>query len=521
MLGWLFFAWAGATSLLADADTGWHIHTGEQVLNTGSVPTTDPFSFTMRDREWFAWEWLADVSLAVAHRIDGLRGVVLLAGAVIAATAAGSLRFMVWRGANILLAIPMMVVICSVSTMHWLARPHMYTWLFFLAVLWLLEADRRNPGRSVWWLVPLTAVWTNVHGGFVAALVTVGIFAVGTGLEDLWRERPSLADGWRAWFPESTRRYLMLFAGCFAATFVNPFGWGLHTHILGYLDSDFILKYVMEFRSPSFRDEGMKMLEATMLGSLLLSGGMIARGRFAWPLLIAAWAHATLTSVRHAPLFMMVAAPVLAEEASRWISAAARGGQSLAVTLQEIADDYSGQGDTRSERFAVSWLPLAGLAFVAFNLHARAGETNWTAQFAAIRFPTVAADALGERLKGRRILTTDQWGDYLIYRYYPEYRTFIDGRSDFYDPEIRNDYLAILEGSWKAERALDSYELDATLAPLEWALCGALKRHPDWELVYDDGFALLFERRKGGAAAGAKKRSPTLRKAPEEPGQSS
>ena len=43
-----------------------------------------------------------------------------------------------------------------------------------------------------------------------------------------------------------------------------------------------------------------------------------------------------------------------------------------------------------------------------------------------------------------RVLTTDQWADYLIY-INPAQKVFIDGRSDFYGPEVGNDYLRLIE----------------------------------------------------------------------------
>src|SRR5258708_27339200 len=64
---------------LADADIGWHIRTGEQILATHSIPRVDSFSSTMQGQPWFAWEWLYDALLGVVHRSMGLNGVVWLA----------------------------------------------------------------------------------------------------------------------------------------------------------------------------------------------------------------------------------------------------------------------------------------------------------------------------------------------------------------------------------------------------------------------------------------------------------
>jgi hypothetical protein len=496
VLAWLFYGAAGSQSLLADGDAGWHIRLGEIAIASGSLPSTDPFSFTMAGKVWFAWEWLADLILGAVHSVAGLQGVVLLAGVLIAATAALTLRYMLWFGVNLFLAVGATMLISGVSTIHWLARPHMFTWGLLLATLWLLEADRRSPSKRVWLLIPIVAIWVNLHGGFVAALVTVGVFAVGVSGEEVWAAR-SQEGRWRLFLPRGLERYGLLFAGCAAATLLNPWGWELHGHIASYLQSDFILEHVKEFQSPDFRRESMRLLEATMLLSLLCCGRMIWRGELVWPLLVLAWAHAALTSVRHAPLFMIVAAPLLALELTRFVEDAARRGNSLVKTLKENADDYSGKGSTASESGLplVSWLTIAAVLALGVTLDRRADDEHWKAEFPALRFPAGACDALGERMAESRVLTTDQWGDYLIYRLHPRYRAFIDGRSDFYDPQVRDDYLALMSANWNWEQLIDRYGFEAALLPLDWPLASLLKKRPGWELIYDDGQALYFERR--------------------------
>ena len=93
-----------------------------------------------------------------------------------------------------------------------------------------------------------------------------------------------------------------------------------------------------------------------------------------------------------------------------------------------------------------------------------------------------------------RILTSDQWGDYLIFRLYPQQRVFFDGRSDFYGPAIGSDYRKLLscESPWR--ELLGRYQFDLALLPHDWALSTALEREPGWRLVYRDPVAVLFAR---------------------------
>jgi hypothetical protein len=493
VLTWLFFGAGGATSLLSDGDTGWHIRTGEYVLATGDFPRHDLFSFTMEGRTWFAWEWLADVIFALVHQVAGLKGVSLLGGVVIAATAAALFRYMMWLNVNILLALLGMFLACSASTLHWLSRPHMYTWGLLILTVWLLEADRREPTRRVYWLVPLGIVWTNLHGGFVALLVTLLIYAVGGAAEDLWaRYESRQAWSWR--LPDPLKRYGLLFILCTAGTIVNPYTYELHLHILGYLGSDFILNNVQEFQSPNFRGESMLVFEVFLVLGTLLAARMLWRKQVTSALLLLAWAHASLTSVRHMPLFMIIAVPLVTRELTLLFEEYADRGNSWLEAIREMARDYSSGAASERGPFVISWLGISGMIAMGLILNARAGQTNWTAEFPRMQFPALACDTLDEQLQGRRVLSTDQWGDYLIYRFYPNTSVFIDGRSDFYDPAVRDDYVNLLGAHWGWKQVLDKYRFDGALIPVSWSLAAAMKIDRNWRLRYDDGTALFFER---------------------------
>jgi len=128
---------------------------------------------------------------------------------------------------------------------------------------------------------------------------------------------------------------------------------------------------------------------------------------------------------------------------------------------------------------------------------------HWPVDFPAGRFPVAAVskNLLGLAPAGSempRLLTTDQWGDYLIYRLYPRARVFVDGRSDFYGPELGQPYLHLMNPGYDWDRILARYGLNLALLPVEWPLVELLKRSPDWRIVYDDHYAILFTRKQFG-----------------------
>jgi hypothetical protein len=480
---WVFALGSGWSVLLADGDTGWHIRAGEYILDTRSVPVNDLFSFSKAGQPWFAWEWGSDVLFAALHRAWGLKGVVVFSGLLLALSATLLFRYMVWREANLLAALLATLLATGASTVHYLARPHIFTFLGLTAALWILERDRRRPSRAVWWLVPMTALWTNLHGGFLAWIACLGLVVAGCACEALWvpRDTPGRF--------HPARRYGLLAAACSLATFANPYGWRLHQHMASYLSSDWIRQVVDEFQSPRFRSESMLQFEILLFAGLTLVPVLFLRRHFVEGLLILFWAHSALVSARHVPLYAIVAAPLCAVQASRLWSewSAGFGRKSPGGLLRDCLHDFS-RGMARSSL----WAPVV-MACVAI------WPWEGPRDFPANKFPVTAVQQTAASIAPAdgtrpRILTSDQWGDYLIYRFYPNQRVFVDGRSDFYGPKLGKDYLVLLTASPGWDQVLKRHQFDVALLPTDWPLGQLMMRDPRWQVRYSDGQAVLLER---------------------------
>lgn len=485
---WLFFSGgAGFSRLLLDGDTGWHIRVGQWILEHGQVPRTDFFSFSKPGEPWFAWEWLADVGFGLLMQVWGMKGVLWWSAVLFVLFAALLLGHMVWRGAHIFIVLPLLIVGAGVSTMHLLARPHLYTLVFLPLSLWIAEADRRRPTPWLWSLIPLTVLWTNLHGGWLSGAGSLAILAAGSALEAWLGERP-----WRA-----ARRLALASGGCFAASMLNPYGWHLHLHTAAYLGNDWIKQRVQEFQSPDFRGEVMMQFEILLFAGLLMSGILLMRKRFAEPLLLLFWAHQSLASGRHALLFVIVLLPVLAEQLAigwrTWTRGAKRN------SLRGILDGIAADSQPALRRVSV-W-PAAAALLVLTPL----AGVRWPESFPPERFPIAMAEQYRELFARKRTLTDDDWADYLLFANYPGQRVFFDGRSDFYGRALGDDFLAMMQGSWRWERLLEQYGIEAALLAPSVPLASLLKQSPEWLLLKDGGQALVFERRgrEGKRAEGA------------------
>jgi hypothetical protein len=456
----------GLRSLLADGDTGWHIRAGELVLSTGHAPVADPFSFSRPQQPWFAWEWLADAVFAEVWRWGGLGAVASLAGMTLALASTALLAYTLRRGCGLWIGLAAAMAAASASSIHYLARPHVFSILFYTLALWVLAEDRERRGPFLWLLVPMTALWTNLHAGFVAWLATLGLLLL---LCALARDWPGL------------RRYGALLFLCSLASLLNPYGWQLHLHIARYLNSSWILDHVQEFQSPQIRSEGM-----IVFALLLLSAAAVApRGDRFEALLVLVWGFLALRSARHVPFFAIVAAPVVASAAAAyWTNLASHAGhRSPVVIFWELAQEFG-----RRPRVSI-WLPVSAVLGMVLAPSAGFPETRFPVRAVERNLQTLSPAALPPH-----ILTSDQWADYLIFRLYPQQRVFFDGRSDFFGAAIGSDYRKLLgcEKSWR--ELLDRYQFDMALLPRDWALNAALEREPGWRQVYGDPLAVLYAR---------------------------
>ena len=328
-------------------------------------------------------------------------------------------------------------------------------------------------------------------------IACIALLAAGSAVEG-WLAGTA-GKGWRL-----ARRYSSLGAACAAATLVNPYGYHLHVHVLAYLRSDWIRKVVQEFQSPSFRTENMRQFEILMVLGVAAAAWLLGRKQITDAVWILFWLHASLVSARHVPVFAIAAAPLVASELSagweKWT-----GGRSR----KSVLGIFDGLARDLRESFCRTslWAPAALVVLALINQ-----PMNWPRDFPDVKFPVKAAGHHADVLTGSKLLTSDQWADYLIFRFYPRIRVFFDGRSDFYGPSVGEQYLNVSQGRWDWEQILDSNGFDAVLSPIDWPLASLLKQSPGWRLVDDDGRAVLFVRRNPAPFAAEKNAGAALMK---------
>jgi hypothetical protein len=460
----------GWQRLLQDADTGLHIRIGDYILEHSQVPTHDMFSFSLPGQPWYAFEWLTETLFSFLHTRFGLKGVVLLSGIVIAGTLTAMFRYALQCGANSLIALALTFLTVSANSLHFHARPHIFTLLFLVISMWLISADRQSPSRWIWLLVPLTVVWTNMHGGFFIFFPLLALLVIGCALE---RQMAAAI------------RYTALATLCGVASLVNPYGIKLHEHIVEIMRASWVIDTIDEFRSPQFRTEAQLHLMILLFLGLIVIIPLLSKGRVTETLWILFLAYSALTSVRHGPIFTLIAAPIIAvqltESWTGWVR------NQPANSYPRVLDGIAAQLGAGFQRTSL-WTPAAVL-FLALT-----GSIHWPTDFPEKNFPADIVQRHAE-IATSRILTTDQWGDYLIYHNYPRQRVFLDGRTNYYGPKILAEYSGMMDGQRTWKEILERYRFDLIMCSPDAALASLITLDPEWRRVDSDKKAILFGKR--------------------------
>ncbi len=480
--------------LLGDGDTGYHIRTGEIILQTWHVPTQDPYSFHAPALKWTAHEWLSEVIMAKIFQNFGLTGVVLFFASLLAFTHWLLYQSLRARSDAILLCVLVTLLAAATSASHWLARPHVFSLLFVVA--WYHCLDRfqyRNDSRFIYYMPLLMLLWVNLHGGFIIALILIGIYFAGNVLYGI-SANPSERQEYR----HKARQLFVLFLGLLGACLVNPSGIDILWFPFRLTSDRFIMDRVIEFLSPNFHDVlPFKYMLIAMIGALALSPSALNVIETTLVLLLS---YMSLYSARYVSLYAIIIAPILVNSAAHVVT--------------RLPDKIFLSYQKRNRNLTAIDLNLKGYLWPALSLFfvcalALGGAVKF--QFDSKTFPVAAVEFLKKEPITGNMFNNDEFGDYLIFAAWPAYRVFMDGRSDMYGAKYGTSYFTIANAQrgWRAE--LEKYDITWVIFDTYSPLTAALQDQRDWQPIYSDRIATIFVKKtQAHASLVAKYASVTL-----------
>jgi hypothetical protein len=479
-----------------DGDSALHLRLGNDMLAHGGPAIANTLTITGYGQPFLAWEWLSEMLFAGAWRLFGLNGVVALTAFIIALTSLLLFRAVQRRGTPILLAFPLTLAAIALTSIHWLARPHIFS---LLLTLWWSEQLwaywQSGNARKLWPLPFVMVLWANLHGGFITGLIILG---AATALVWVFPNAASTRNvRARRW--QLTRILL----ACLLATLLTPWGLAEPLHVVSFLSSGSVLNSIQEYNSPDFHQfYGLLFLVLLLLLSACgIFRGWLAGGRAAHPadleaqgeqrilaqlaarepgalgwLLVGIFTAMALISVRSLPLWAVVVTPVLGRELTCWIAewGAADTRTRLARGCRFLFR-RSRQLDALNKHLR-SGVVVALAGIIVLVLLLNKGTLPGTsapvlnAQFSPGVFPVEAVQAIqqgnmqGGALPAGAGFTTMEWAGYLEFTL-PQHPVMVDTRVDFFNPSVLQDYQTILNGAPGWDQLLSEYSIHWLLIP--------------------------------------------------------
>jgi hypothetical protein len=445
-----------------DEDLWWHMSTGAWILQHRAVPVHDVFAAYTAGKPWIAYTWLFDVICSKIYGAGGLHGILTFTMSLTVGFIA-ALVFLLARYATMLRAIALTFIVVLAAIPLISPRPWLFTCLFFVLELhFLLQArDRSEPG----WLlpvVPLIALWANLHIQFVYGLAVIGLFAM---------ERPlALA---LKWDPESAklraRWFWILLAASTLGTLLNPYGWRLYTVIAEYATQNAPLQVVQEMQPMQFRE----ISDWAVL--FLASAALFALG------------YTRRKSVL--TLSLMAVALWFGFHTARdvWFLAVV---SALAIACASEQPKLA-LGKLRFIQLGIALPPATALAIAV--LHSGGASQKALQEASAKRFPVKAAEYIGSHPLEAPLYNPYDWGGYLIWRV-PGMPVSIDGRANLQGDERVARFVATWtgRGSWAADPEL--MNANTIILEKDCGLASILRSDQRFRLLFEDGLASVFQR---------------------------
>lgn len=453
-------------------DLGRHLLLGNIILETGSVPKTNLFSYTHPDFPFINTHYLSEVIFYVVTDLFGLTGLLLLMALL--ATATFSMLFIL-----AIRRVRMPLLTCAVSLLFLPLlfertdlRPEIFSFFLTSVFLVILYRYRKAHTRLIFLLIPLMFLWVNLHIYFILGIALIGIFLIDLAVE----HRRSLR----------SRRVLLLclvLLGACAATLLNPNG------IQGALYPFRVLEnygYTIEENQTVFFLEGIGFTKPSfpyLKFSVLLLGIVltvnIKRAKPVDWLLFLAGTYLAFSAVRNIPLFALLTLIPLIDNA--------------AILIRKLP--HPSQHRLRLLR-AVALLAIIVLLLLRLQDNAQRGIDPAVPQGAKAGVDFFVSNNLSGP-----IYNNFDIGSYLIYRLYPKERVFVDGRPEAYPKDFfQSVYIPMQEDEAVFAEQDKQYNFQTIFfshtdqTPWAQKFLTSILRNPRYSVVYlDDTIIILLK----------------------------
>ena len=500
----------------ADSDFWGHARYGWDTWHRG-LARQSTYAYTSVGHTWINHENLSELIMAWgAYAVGPTSLLVIKCVLGVAVLAMGVAR--AGRSVHPLTMGAICVLVALNLSFYWGLRPHVFTFIFFAALIALVEwcfdgwaghwnlawpkrkSDVARPKlrfhrlHALWLAAVLLAVWANTHGGFLAGVAVFVALLSCRAIEVL------MVDGVKSW---PTALYLVVLAGIGAlGTLVNPYGMDLHLWLVDSLSVP--RPEIQEWHPPAWLDASSSKLWV-MVGLMVWGLTASKRPRDATRLLVLALVgYEALKHQRHLPfvaiLFLF------------WMPG------HIQSAIDRVVGEPSNRSPDRSTSRSVVRFAAVGLILLCTLFAYRVGTRFSGVPISNHEYPVDALQFMSDQSLTGRLVVEGHWAQYalgVMGAYGPNdpgIRVAFDGRfRTCYPQQVVDMYFDFFVGDGgpdKRFRSPDSPPADPErILRFEDPQLVLINRHGshavgvmnrlerEWTLLYEDQLAQLWGRR--------------------------
>lgn len=463
-----------------DTDTWWHLLAGRVTLEQGKILKTDLFSHTRYGAPWTAYAWLSEVFLFILFDQLSYAGLALWIAAVVTGTAV--FIYLQMEGSPYLRAF-LLVLGMTTSALTWIARPHMWSFLFTAVVAYVLYLFKWKGVNRLWLLPPLFAFWVNLHAGYMLGFMVMVAFVAGEVFNRLLARTFSTEDPIVSWRGIGWVALTGVISAL--ALLVHPNTTQMWTYYLETVRINALQDFIQEWQPPDFHQIFTQPFIWLLLATVAAIGLSNRRVDGTDLALVGGFTYASLLAVRNIAPFALVATPALSRHVAAILD---RLGWSTRLRRPQRPSIKMGA-------INLVLLALVSVTAVALIQPPLQPTTNETA--AREELPVDAAAWLAENHPPGELFNPYNWGGYLAWTLWPDYRVFVDGRTDLYGDEVLSQYVTVQFAQPGFQEILEQYEVNLVLTYPDDSLSAQLRCVGGWSEIYRDDVAVIFTRDTG------------------------
>ena len=446
------FIYFNAKPIMHDPDIPWHLAAGKEIISLGHIPDVNHRGL-IEQNEWHNISWLWDIIIATIEINMGLDYVYLFS-ALIASLSIALISYIASKRIGMvrdpIMITATMVTLCILFRIY--PRPEIIS--YSIAAIFYYELYKFNSNinrRNSFIILPiLMVIWVNMHGSFIAGLIMLAAYFLGSIKEE---------DNIKA------KKIFILGAITGVATFINPKGIFIVESTLMTLNNP-ITHYINEWKGFSYgTDIGMSLF---LLVFIIFSNFRHKEICYGERLLVFFWLAFSLYSMRNFALFAVISASYIAVQIKNTIEI-------------KKYDSIDTKRNRRYLTLASIIIPITLSLPVSIDLM-HGGMVHGDSRKA----PIEAIKYLEENYSDKKIINGYNIGGFMVY--YSNLPIFVDGRAGTaYSNEVIEDVINLFITKEDLEETFNKYDFEvAILLKSNPLYKNLIAREEEWKEVFTD-----------------------------------